>query len=378
VRLIAGLAAALALGAGALGAAEADAGLTRKSIGRFQAPVQVAAAPGVKAAYVVEQAGRVQVVRGRKRRRTFLDLRGPVRYGGEQGLLSIAFHPGFRRNRLAYLFYTNQAGNNVVAEIRARAKDPLRARPGTLRTVLVIRHPGQSNHNGGQLAFGPQGLLYIGSGDGGGARDPDDSAQDRHSLLGKILRIDPRRSGSSPYTTPGNPFVGRPGRNEIFSMGLRNPYRFSIDPNRGRPRIAIGDVGQERFEEVDYKALGTARGGNFGWNDFEGFKRTGFGFPPVPRQLKPVLAYPHSRGRCAIIGGLVVRGRGPRSLLGRYLYGDYCSGELRSFVAGTKRARGDRPEGLRIPSLSSVGRGPGGKLYATSVEGRVYRLKNRR
>jgi hypothetical protein len=223
--------------------------------------------------------------------------------------------------------------------------------------------------------------LFIGTGDGGGGRDPDDSAQDRGSLLGKILRIDPRRSGSARYSIPaGNPFVGKPGRGEIYSLGLRNPYRFSIDRSHRRPRIAIGDVGQDRFEEVNYKTLGIARGANFGWNDFEGFVRTAFGHPPVPRQVKPVLAYgTHTRGRCAIVGGFVV---GPRSRLrtlrDRYLYGDYCNGELRSFIARTNGARGDRPLGITVPSLSSFGLGPGGKLYATSLEGPVYRLKRAR
>lgn len=352
-------------------------GVKKKSIGRFDSPVHVAAAPGVRALYVVEQPGRVRVVRKRKRRRPFLDIRGKVLYGGEQGLLSIAFHPDFGSNRLAYLYYTANSGDNVVAEVRARAANPLVARPGTLRTVLVIRHPGESNHNGGQIAFGPDGLLYVGTGDGGGAEDSDDSAQDRGSLLGKILRIDPRAGGGSPYTVPAsNPFVGEAGRDEIYSLGLRNPYRFSIDPNGGSPLIAIGDVGQDRFEEIDLEPLGNASGGNFGWNDYEGFVQTSFGDPPTPSQVKPVLAYgTHSGGRCAVIGGFVIRGVGLRTLRGRYLYGDFCDGELRSFVADPGGADGNRRLGLGVPLLSSFGLGRGGKLYATSLEGPVYRLR---
>ena len=359
-------------------AGDGRGGVKKRPIGRFAAPVQVAAAPGVRALYVVEQPGRVRVVRRRKRGRPFLDIRGKVLAGGEQGLLSIAFHPGFRSNRLAYVYYTNNAGNNVVAEVRARAGNPLLARRATLRTVLVIHHPGESNHNGGQLAFGPDGLLYIGSGDGGGAQDPDNSAQERGSLLGKILRIDPRRGGGAPYTVPsGNPFVGDPGRDEIYSMGLRNPYRFSIDRNGRRPRIAIGDVGQSAFEEIDYERLGAARGANFGWNDFEAFQRTSFGQGSAPAQTRPVFAYgTHSGGRCAVIGGVVVRrSKGLRSLRGRYLFGDFCDGELRSIVARTRKARRSRRLGLRIPSLSSISFGRGGKVYATSLEGVVYRLK---
>jgi glucose/arabinose dehydrogenase len=352
--------------------------LKKKSIGRFKAPVHVAAAPGVRALYVVEKRGRVRVVRKRKLKRPFLDIRGRVLHSGEQGLLSIAFDPDFRRSRLAYLYYTNNHGDNVVAEVRARRRG-LRARRKTLRTVLLIRHPGEPNHNGGQLAFGPDGLLYVGIGDGGGAEDPDDSAQDRGSLLGKILRIDPHRDGSRRYTVPaGNPFVGKPGRDEIYSLGLRNPYRFSFQRIRGRARILIGDVGQSAFEEIDYESLGFASGVNFGWNDFEGFRRTAFGDPPVPRQAKPVLVYgTHSRGRCAVIGGFVVRDRRLRGLRGRYLYGDFCSGELRSFRPRLKGARGDRSLGLRVPDLSSFGLGRGGRLYATSLAGRVYRLKGR-
>jgi glucose/arabinose dehydrogenase len=363
-------------------AGDGRGGVKKRPIGRFSYPVHVTAAPGVRALYVVEQAGRVRVIKKRKRPRPFLSIRGKVRFSpfGEEGLLSVAFHPDFRTNRLAYVYYTNNAGNNVVAEVRARKRNPLVARRKTLRTVLAIPHPGQSNHNGGQIAFGPDGLLYIGIGDGGGAQDADNSAQDRGSLLGKIIRIDPRRSGGSPYTVPpGNPFVGEAGRDEIYSLGLRNPYRFSIDPNGGKPRIAIGDVGQEAFEEIDYEPLANARGANFGWNDFEGFRQTSFGQPPVPSQVKPVLAYStHSGGRCAVVGGVVVRGGGLRSLRGRYLFGDFCDGELRSFVARTRRARGSRRLGIRVPSLSSLGLGRGGKLYATSLEGPVYRLKRSR
>jgi glucose/arabinose dehydrogenase len=381
VATICALAGLATVPAGVAGYGSGRGGVKKKVVGRFDAPVDVAAAPGVRAAYVVEQPGRVRVIRHRKRKRPFLDIRGKVLYGGEQGLLSIAFDPGFGSNRLAYLYYTNNAGNNVVAEVRARAHDPLLAKPKTLRTVLVIEHPGESNHNGGQLAFGPDGLLYIGTGDGGGERDPGDNAQDRSSLLGKILRIDPHRSGSGPYTVaPSNPFVGGAGRDEIFAFGFRNPYRFSIDRARGKARIAIGDVGQDRFEEVDYENLGTAKGRNFGWNDWEGFVRTPFGHPPLATKVvKPVFVYgTHTRGRCAIVGGLVTRHRRPRTLRGRYLYGDFCSGELRSFVPSTRRARGDRSLGIRVPELSSLAAGGGGKTYATSLEGPVYRLKEER
>lgn len=354
-------------------------GLKKKRVGNFERPVHVAVAPGVRATYVVEQFGRVRVL---KRNRPFLDIRELVKCCFEEGLLSIAFHPNFQSNRLAYVYYTNKDSDNVVAEVKAKPRNPLVARAETLRTVLVVPHPGEINHNGGALVFGPKGLLYIGSGDGGGARDPDDSAQDTDSLLGKILRIDPRRSGSQPYSVPpSNPFVDRAGRDEIYSLGLRNPFRFSFHRTaKGRIRIAIGDVGESSFEEVDLETLGAARGANFGWNDFEGFMRTPFGQPPLPaRHTKPVFAYAHGvLGRCSVIGGFVVRDRRLPRLRGRYAYGDFCSSEVRSFIPSTNRGREDRSAGVRVRFLSSFGEGRGGALYATSLDGPVFRIKQPR
>jgi glucose/arabinose dehydrogenase len=216
-------------------------------------------------------------------------------------------------------------------------------------------------------------LLYIGLGDGGSEDDPERRGQDLSTLLGKILRIDPRPSGGRPYSIPGsNPFVGRAGtRPEIYSYGLRNPWRFSFDSATGA--LAIGDVGQNEFEEVDLVAEGNGRGANFGWSAYEGLVRFNDD-QEAPNAVSPVLVYSHETG-CSITGGYVVRDRGLPTLFGRYLYGDYCGAQLRSFPAMPgRRATDDRALGLEIPQLSSFGEDNAGHIYATSLEGPVYRL----
>jgi glucose/arabinose dehydrogenase len=361
-------------------AAGSKGGVKLKSIGRFHKPVFVAGAPGVSGAFVVEQGGRIKLVRG-KRRGKFLNIAGQVISSGEQGLLSVAFAPDYQTSRLLYVYFTNNRGDNEIDEFRASA-DGRHVLPGSQRQVLVIPHPGQSNHNGGQLEFGPDGFLYAGTGDGGGEGDRNDNAQNTNSLLGKILRIDPRSQGGAPYASPaGNPFASGPGRDEIYSYGLRNPYRFSFDlvSNPREPRIVIGDVGQDRFEEVDYETLAAARGANFGWNDFEGFAPFAGAHPPTANDaLKPIKVYSLGGKACALIGGYVVGDRRLRSVLGRYLYGDFCVGRIRSLIPGLGRARKDRGVGVRVPMLSSFGEGNGGAVYATSLEGPVFRLVPRR
>jgi glucose/arabinose dehydrogenase len=353
-------------------------GVGLKRVGRFRTPTFVTGAPGVKGVFVVEQAGRIRLLRKGKRR-TFLDIRGKVLFGGEQGLLSVAFAPNYRTSGFLYVFYVTNGGDLAIEEYRrASAK---RAAPGSARRVLTVNHPGESNHNGGQLDFGPDGLLYAGTGDGGGAGDAGDNAQSTDSLLGKILRIDPRPSDGNPYRSPGsNPFAGRAGRDEIFAMGLRNPYRFSFDTVSGRgARIAIGDVGQNRFEEIDYEKLGGANGANFGWNDFEGFSRFDGAHPPGPnRHDRPIRVYSLGGGGCAVIGGYVSGSRKLKSIRGRYVYGDFCLGQIRSLVPKLGGARKDRRLGIRVPNLSSFGQGPGKTLYATSLNGSVFKLVGKR
>jgi hypothetical protein len=249
--------------------------------------------------------------------------------------------------------------------------------------VIRIPHPVNANHNGGQMQFLGD-LLYFGTGDGGSGGDPPNNAQNKEVLLGKLLRIDPRPSGGRPYTVPAsNPFVGKPGRDEIYSYGLRNPFRFSFDRVSGRqPRIAIGDVGQNRFEELDYTTVAAASGANFGWDAFEGFhayEDENSGTPDPGGTTKPIFAYSHSRGggSCSIIGGYVVADRRLRSLYKRYVYADLCEGQIRSLVPHLRRAAHDHRVGLHVSSPTSFGEDDRHHLYVASLEGPVYRIVER-
>lgn len=357
-------------------------GVALKRIGRFDSPVYVTGAPGFpKLLFVVEQAGRVRVLRGGRRLPgTFLDIRSLVSFEGERGLLSIAFPPDYKRSGRFYVYYTDRQGDIRVDEFKRRGAT--RAARGSRRGVIEIPHRANSNHNGGQLAFLGN-LLYFGTGDGGSGGDPPNNAQDLGSLLGKLLRIDPRPSNGRPYSIPAdNPFVGRPGRGEIFSYGLRNPFRFSFDTvSASQPRIAIADVGQDEIEEIDYATVVAAKGANFGWDAFEGFSPylgANSGTSDPGGTVKPIFAYPHSRGSsCTIIGGYVVRDRRLPSLYKRYVYADLCEGELRRLVPGLRRARRDRKLGLGVSTPSSFGEDTQGRVYVTSLEGPVYRLISR-
>src|SRR5512133_1042719 len=292
----------------------AGARIAKRRIADLDHPVYVTGAPGSpKLLFVVEQPGTVRAVRGHhKLRRPFLDIRRAVGHdGADRGLLSIAFPPDYQQSGRFYVDYTDNRGDIHVAEFQRRRAT--RARRGSERTVLEIEHRANANHNGGQLQFLGD-LLYVSTGDGGSGGDPPNNAQNLDGLLGKILRIDPRPSGGAPYSVPSdNPFVGRPGRDEIFSYGLRNPWRLSFDAAAGGPDIAIGDAGQESFEEVDFETREGARGANFGWDAFEGFSPyTGqsSGTPDPGGTTKPTFVYrTHAHGGCTIIGGYVVHDR---------------------------------------------------------------------
>ena len=325
-------------------------------IGSFDNPVHVAGPPGDRSrVFVVEQEGRIRIVRdGRTNPQPFLDIRSRVGCCGERGLLSMAFAPDYARSRKFYVFFTENSGDLRVFEYRA-SSDPDRANATPLRSLLRVRHRRFGNHNGGQLAFGPDGLLYISTGDGGGGNDPFNNGQDRRSKLGKILRIDPKRRGS---------------RASVYSRGLRNPYRFSFDRTTGD--IAIADVGQDAVEEISFKKRGRARGANFGWDVFEGTKRVRSG--RVRGHDRPVIQHSHRAGWCSIIGGFVVRDRS-NDLFGRYVYGDFCKGELYSARLGSGGARGVRRVGVSVDQLSSFGEDAQGRVYATSLDGPVYRLR---
>jgi glucose/arabinose dehydrogenase len=359
-------------------------GVALKKIGQFDHPVYVTGAPGFpKLLFVVEQPGRVAVMRGGHRlTHPFLDLRGAVGFdGAERGLLSIAFPPDYATSRSFYVYYNDNAGNIRVDEFK-RARPTLAGR-GSQREVIGIPHPENANHNGGQMQFLGN-LLYFGTGDGGSGGDPPNNAQNKDVLLGKLVRIDPRPSDGRPYSVPpSNPFVGKPGRDEIYSYGLRNPFRFSFDTVTAKqPRVAIGDVGQNRYEELDYTTVAAASGANFGWDAFEGFAPyadENSGTPDPGGTTKPIFAYSHSRagGSCSIIGGYVVADRHLPSLYKRYVYADLCEGQLRSLVPHLKGASGDRKLGLAVASPTSLGEDDAHRLYVSSLEGPVYRLISR-
>jgi glucose/arabinose dehydrogenase len=340
-------------------------------VGRFDSPVYVTAPPGDKRRlFVVEQSGRIRVLVGGKRRGTFLNLSRDVTFGGEQGLLSMAFAPDYASSGRFYVDFTDRNGDTRVQEFR-RSGNPNRANRASRRQILFVNQP-YPNHNGGLVTFGPDGYLYVGMGDGGSAGDPQNRAQNLDSLLGKLLRIDPRPG--STRSPSSNPFVGQAGRDEIYAYGLRNPWRFSFD--RRTADLYIADVGQDEREEIDYAPRGGAAGRDYGWSCFEGRRRYNDS-RRCPNPTPPVLDYGRSGGECSVTGGVVVRDPNLPALRGRYVYGDYCTGVLRSFRIVNGKATGDRRAGLKVASLSSFGEDARGRVYATSLSGAVYRLRSR-
>jgi glucose/arabinose dehydrogenase len=357
-----------------------SSGIALKKIGKFEAPVYIAGAPGFpQLLFVVEQPGRIAVLKnGRRLAKPFLDISGQISYEDERGLLSVAFPPDYASSKSFYVYYTTPAGNIRIDEFK-RASATV-ADPASRRKVIEIPHPTNANHNGGQLQFLGEDL-YFGTGDGGSGGDPPNNAQNKNVLLGKLLRIDPRPSGGKPYTVPAdNPFVGKPGRDEIYSYGLRNPFRFSFDTTSAKqPRIAIGDVGQNKWEELDYTTVAAARGANFGWDAWEGFKpytEENSGTPDPGGTTKPIFAYSHERagGSCSIIGGYVSHDPSLPSIRGEYVYADLCEGQLRSLVPHLGRASGDHRLGLKVETPTSFGEDDAGHLYVASQNGPVYEL----
>ena len=359
-------------------AVSARRGVRLTRVGSFRQPLYVTAPIGERRrVFVVERGGRIRVVRGgRVVSRPFLDLSATVSTGTEQGLLGLAFAPDYEASGRFYVHYTNRAGDTRVVEYRRASAD--RADAGSDRLVLAQSQP-ESNHNGGQIAFGPDGLLYIGLGDGGGGNDEHGTrgnAQDLSTLLGKILRIDPRPQAGRPYRIPtSNPFQRRAGaRGEIYSYGLRNPWRFSFDAPTGD--LTIGDVGQNAVEEVNHVSRSRGKGANFGWRPYEGNLR----LRPdesAPGHVRPVITRSHNAGWCSITGGVVVRDRAVPALYGRYVFGDFCKGRIYSARLAGRRAREVRRTRLRVSSLSSFGQDGRGRVYATSLDGAVYRIAAR-
>jgi glucose/arabinose dehydrogenase len=375
--------AALLTGALALAACGGDAtptegatvskakGLRLVKVGSFAAPVYVTSPPGDrKRIYVVEQDGRVIVKRGGATR-TFLDIRDQVTGGGEQGLLSLAFAPDYAQSKRFYVYFTDNAGDQRIVEYRARS--PKAANEGSARLVLEMPDS-ESNHNGGLLLFGPDRRLYVGTGDGGGGGDEHGrigNGQNLQTLLGKILRIDPRPGNAGAYGVPrDNPFyMARGARGEIYSYGLRNPWRFSFSRTGG---LAIGDVGQDALEEISYVEAGKGAGANFGWRVFEGDQRYRDD-EEAPGHIGPVHTLSHDDGNCSITGGVEARDRRVPAAFGRYLFGDFCKGQILSAKLSTSRLA-VRNTGLKVNSLSSFGVDGRKRTYVVSLNGPVYRL----
>jgi glucose/arabinose dehydrogenase len=341
--------------------------LRLRRVGTFRSPVYVTSPPGDRRRlFVVEQGGRVMIRRdGRTLSRPFLDLTGRISAGGERGLLSLAFAPDYASSGRFYVYYTARDGAIRIVEYRRRGAE--RARRRSARVVLSVPHPA-SNHNGGLLLFGPDRMLYAGLGDGGGAGDQPNNAQNLGTLLGKILRIDPRRRDGRAYRVPrSNPFAGRPGvRGEIFVYGVRNPWRFAFTPSGD---MVVADVGQNEVEEV---SVVQQAGTNLGWRVYEG--RSRFTGGSAPGHLPPVIERRHSAGNCSITGGFVVRDPILSSLRGRYVFGDFCRGQLESARLVGGQARSVRAHSVSVEQLSSFGVDGRRQVYATSLSGPVYRL----
>lgn len=323
--------------------------------------------------FVLEKPGRIRVIKGGALLpEPFLDISAIVgSSGNEQGLLGLAFHPEYERNGRFFVAYTAKDADNTVAEYRVSAASADRAEPGSARELLAVadQYP---NHNGGMLAFGPDGYLYISMGDGGSGGDPNGNGQNLGALLGKLLRIDV--NSGDPYGIPAaNPFAKQPGaRPEIWAYGLRNPWRFSIDRETGD--LWIADVGQNKYEEVDFQPAQSKGGENYGWNVMEGDHcfRPASGCDESGK-VKPVFEYDHGEG-CSVTGGYVYRGKAIAGLAGRYLFTDYCSGNL--WVTSRDGATFETAEHGELPeSVSAFGEDEAGELYITvDREGAVYRL----
>lgn len=361
-------------------AASGPANLKATEIGSFSDPVGIVQPPGKTPLLVVEQTGKIKA-RTKAGWKTFLDLSNDISCCGEQGLLGLAFPPDYQRTRRFYVNYTDRDGDTRIVEFK-RAKGTQTHSNGTSRRQIMRIDQPYSNHNGGSLAFDRNGSLYIGLGDGGSGGDPENRAQNLNSKLGKILRINPKPKRSKngkriirAFSVPrSNPFVGRAGDDTIYSYGLRNPWRFSIDYSRGDgPYLVIGDVGQNDWEEVDYLPLTDANGANFGWSRYEGFQ-TYDDSRSAPDAIFPIHVYSHSDGRCSITGGHVVSDPDSR-LYRRYLYADFCAGTVRSFIPNGDRAViNDRSEGLNVGLISSFGVDRAGRSYVSSLNGGVYRI----
>jgi glucose/arabinose dehydrogenase len=335
-------------------------------VATVEQPLAIAIRTGDPSLFVAEKTGRVVAIRdGHVVGRPVLDLSDAVSLGGEQGLLGLAFTPDGRH---LYVNYTDVNGDTRIVGYAMRGA---RAVVSSRRQVLVVDQP-YENHNGGDLVFGPDGDLYVGLGDGGSGGDPHGNGQSLGTLLGKMLRIEPTPTGPKPYVVPGdNPFIADTGaRPEIWAYGLRNPWRYSFDPETGD--LWIADVGQSAWEEVDRVPGGSPGGENFGWNLLEGLHRYA-GAAPANAE-PPVYEYSHATGGCVVIGGDVYRGSTIPALDGWYLFADFCLGTLQAIRVQPGGSVEHLDLGASLPDISSFGADAAGELYVTSLDGGVYRI----
>jgi glucose/arabinose dehydrogenase len=357
---------------------DADVALSFR-IGGLARPVQMVSAKDDSGRlFIVQQGGKIRIYQnGALRSTPFLDITSTVSNGYEQGLLGLAFHPGFKTNRKLYVYYTDNGDDIVIREYKTKLSNKNVVDTSTARKIIEISHP-YTNHNGGTVAFGPDGYLYFGTGDGGDRDDPAERAQNVNSRLGKMLRIDINGTTSTTkYRVPSsNPYVGIDGLNEIWQIGLRNPYRFSFD--RANGNMWIADVGQDTLEEVD-RAIATASGPgkkiNWGWDVLEGNLCHE---PPsgcsTSGKTGPLLTYGQSNGRCAVTGGFVYRGKAIPALVGGYVFADYCSGEI-WVVDSTASAPAAKTLLLDTShQISGFGENQAGEIYVLNHGGSMYAL----
>jgi glucose/arabinose dehydrogenase len=334
-------------------------------VANLEQPLAMAVRTGDPSLYFAEKVGRVVALRdGSEDPAIVLDLTSEVSLGSEQGLLGLAFSPD---GAFLYVNYTDVQGDTRVVEFAFGDEGvDLSSR----REVLFVDQP-YSNHNGGNLVFGPDGYLYVGLGDGGSAGDPEGNAQSLSTLLGKMLRISPRPQGGEPYgIPPDNPFVDREAAlPEIWAYGLRNPWRYSFDRETGD--LWIGDVGQGSREEVDFEPASSRGGSNFGWDRLEG--TLPFEGDAPPDNVPPVFEYPTAEG-CVVTGGYVYRGRDIPALVGAYVFADFCQGRLEAFRLEGGRTRGFDELGPEVANVASFGEDADGELYVLSLSGPVFRL----
>jgi glucose/arabinose dehydrogenase len=327
--------------------------------------------------FLVERRGVIRVFEnGSLQPGIFMDIQSRVEDGGERGLLGLAFHPEFETNRRLFVFYTRNGGDVVVSRFTTNAAGT-NVDESTHRPLLLVEHSAHSNHNGGSIAFGPDGYLYIGIGDGGGSGDPgNDAQQPSKNFLGKILRVDPDGSGRGRfdnYSIPtSNPlYGGRTANDEVWAWGLRNPWRFSHDRKTGK--FYISDVGQSRYEEINREAAGFGGGRNYGWRVYEGRHCYNASSCSLAGDTFPVAEYRHTGGNCSITGGYVYRGTEYPVMAGHYVFADFCSGKIYTMIQyGTTRDIVLRRDSTQ--NITSFGESESGELYAVTINGRLYKI----